>query len=118
MNAVHPALSGDGDERTDVEIRADRLAALRRTDQEGFVSLEAMQGKAVLLAVDRDRPEPELGGGAEASNGDFRSVGNQELTHDINADTVAAPVHPRILDGPEHAGARQDRAALSSERRV
>ncbi len=86
MHAVHPALSGDGDERIDIEIRADRFAALRRTDQEGFVSLEAMQGKAILLAVDRDCPESELGGGTEAPNGDFRSVGNQELTHDINAD--------------------------------
>ena len=65
--------------RVDVQIRADRLAALRRPDQKRFVGLEAMQREAIFVAVDRDGSQPELGGGPEAANGNFRAVGNEQF---------------------------------------
>jgi hypothetical protein len=43
VNRVDPLLAGDCDQRFDIQVRAHRLAALRRTDQECLVGLEAMQ---------------------------------------------------------------------------
>ena len=67
--------------RVDVQIRPDRLAALRRADQKRLVGLEAMQREAIFVAVDRDGPQAEFGGGPEAADGDFRTIGDEQFPH-------------------------------------
>ena len=63
----------------DVEIRTDRFAAGFRPDEERFVGLEPMQREAILVAVDSDGAETELGGGSEAADGDLRAVGDEQF---------------------------------------
>jgi hypothetical protein len=77
MNRVHPLSLGDCNDCVDVEVRPHRLAALRRTNQKCLVGLEAMKREAILVAVDRHRPETQLGGGPEAADGDLRTVGDE-----------------------------------------
>ncbi len=81
MNRVRAAVLRDGENGVDVQVRADRLAALRGTDLKRFVGLEAMQRKAILVAVDRDGAEPELGSGTETADRDFRSVRGEDGAH-------------------------------------
>ncbi len=49
------------------------------TDLIAFIRLEAMQGKLVFLSPYGHRFEPQLIGGAEYANCDFRSVGDQNF---------------------------------------
>ena len=67
--------------RVDVQVRADRLAALRRPDEERFVGLEAVQREAIFVAVDGDGAQAELGGGPEAADGDLGPVGDEQFPH-------------------------------------
>ena len=71
MNRVHPVLLGHRHQLVDVEIGADRLSAFRRSNQERLVGLEPVKRKTVFVAEDRHRPQAQLGGGAEAADGDF-----------------------------------------------
>ena len=56
---------------------ADRLARL--ADQVGLVRLEAVQGVAVFVRVDRDRANAQFVGRAEDANGDFAAIGDEQL---------------------------------------
>ena len=58
------------------EIRPDRLARL--ADQVGLVGLEAVQGVAVFVRVDRDRADAQFVGAAEDADGDFAAVGDEQ----------------------------------------
>ena len=61
----------------DVQVRPDRLARL--ADQVGLVGLEAVQGVAVFVRVDRDGADAQLVGRAEHADGDFAAVGDEQL---------------------------------------
>ena len=95
MNRVDALRLGDRDDRLDVEIRAHRLAALRRADEERLVGLEAVQREAVFVAVDRDGPQPEFGGGPEAADGDFRAVGDEQFPHSGDGNECPRDLRPR-----------------------
>ena len=68
---------------------ADRLARL--ADQVRLVRLEAVQGVAVFVRIDRDRANAQLMRGAENADGDFAAIGDQQLgdlRHDRPEDGV------------------------------
>jgi hypothetical protein len=73
---------GDGDQVLDVEIRTNRFAAGFRSDEERFVGLEPMEREAILVTVDSDGAETELGGGSEAADRDLGAVCNEQCFHD------------------------------------
>ena len=51
-----------------------------------------MQREAIFVAVDRDGAQAELGGGPEAANGDFRTVGDEQFPHRaVNARSYTDP---------------------------
>src|SRR5262249_40028343 len=66
----------------DVEISADRLAGF--ADGIRFVRLEAVQGEAVLVRVDRDGAGAEFVGAAEDADGDLGAVGREKLADRLN----------------------------------
>ena len=72
-------LPGKGDDPLDVEVGRD--GALAAADDVGLVGLEAVGAEAVLIGVDGDRPEPELGAGSKDADGDFAAVGDQKFDH-------------------------------------
>ena len=82
MNGVDLVLFCQCDQVADVEIRLDRLAAGFGADQERFIRLETMQREAVFVAVDGDGAQAQLRGRAKDADGDFGSVGNQQLLHE------------------------------------
>ena len=86
VDAVDTLLLRQCDNRLDVQIGPHRFAARGRTDEEGLVSLEAMQREAVLLAVDRDRAHAEFRGGTEAADGNLRAVGDEQFPHICNSE--------------------------------
>src|SRR5690606_19829352 len=69
------------DDRLDVQVRADRLAAGGRANQEGLVRLEAMEGESILVAVDGHGAQAEFSGGTEAPDGNLRAVGYEQFPH-------------------------------------
>ena len=77
VDGVDALFNGDADDAVDVEIGGDGTLAL--ADQVGFVGLLTMEGKAVLLRVDGDGAQAELGAGAEDAHGDLGAVGGHEL---------------------------------------
>jgi hypothetical protein len=58
----------------DIEVSVDRRAP--GADQIALVRLHPVQREAVLLRVDRDRADAELGRGAHHANGDLAAVGD------------------------------------------
>ena len=82
MDCVHVELLRQRDGALDIEIGADRLA--RFADTIGLVRLEAVQGEAVLVGVDRDRADAQLMGRAEHADGDFAAIGDQQLANRPN----------------------------------
>ena len=58
------------------EIGLDRPLAL--ADLIGLVGLEAVQGELVLLGIDGDGRDAELGRGAEDADGDLGAVGDEQ----------------------------------------
>ena len=81
MDRVATGLARDPQHLVDVEIGLHRLAAL--ADQIAFVGLEAVQGEAVLVRVDRDRADAHLGGGTEHADRDLAAVGDQQLANAV-----------------------------------
>ena len=82
MNGVSSVLACDRNQRFDIQVRPDWLAAFRRPDQKCFIGLEAVQREAILVAVDRHRTQPELGGSPEAANRDLGSIGDEQFFHE------------------------------------
>ena len=77
VDGIDPDVLGQLDDAGDVEVRADRLAGL--ADPIGLVGLEAVQGEAVLVGVDRDGADAEFVGRAEDADGDLAAVGDEQL---------------------------------------
>ena len=82
MDRVHVELLRQRDGALDIEIGADRLA--RFADAVGLVRLEAVQGEAVLMRIDRNRADAQLVRRAEDADGDFAAVGDQQLANRPN----------------------------------
>src|SRR5690606_3587809 len=61
----------------DVEVGPDGPLLLAQAV--GLVRLEAMAGEPILVGVDRDGAQAELGGGAEDPDGDFAPVHGHQL---------------------------------------
>ena len=76
MDRVDLVLRGDPDHLVDVEIGLER--ALAAADLVGLVGLEPVQRELVLVGVDRDRPDAELGRGPEDPDGDLGAVGDEQ----------------------------------------
>ena len=75
MDRVAPRLRGDCDQLLDVEIGPGSGQA----ELVGFIRLEAVQAQFVLFGKDRDRLFAHFVGGAHDTDGDFTTVGNQDL---------------------------------------
>src|SRR5205823_3887091 len=67
MNGVGAMAVRHVDDRGNVQIGSDRLAAGRRTNRKRFVCLEPMEREAIFVAVDCDRLKAYLRCGAEAT---------------------------------------------------
>ena len=76
MNRVDLPLLGQRDDRVDIEVRPDGLARL--PDRIGFVSLESVQGKPVLVRVDRDGADAQLVSGPEDADRDLAAISDQK----------------------------------------
>ena len=77
MNRVGAAALRDLEDPIDVEIDADRVAAL--TERVRLVRLEAMQPIAILERVDPDRADSQLRAGSMDTNRNLSTIGDQEL---------------------------------------
>ena len=82
VNRIDARLLRDADDVVDVEIGLDRFLA--GADQIGFVRLEAVQREAILVGKDRDGADPQFGGGAQHTDGDFTTVGNQQAAYGLH----------------------------------
>ena len=76
MDGVDLGLAGDAQDVGAVEVGGERLLAF--ADQIALVGLETMQRLAVLLRVDADGADAQLGRGAHHPDGDLRAVGDQQ----------------------------------------
>ena len=107
MDGIHAVALRHFDDGRDVEVRPDRFAAGRRTNQERLVGLEPVQREPVFVAVDGHRLQAELSGGAKNADGDFRAVGDEEFFHGCRLrkyGTVASIAS--IAAGPRDAARR------------
>ena len=87
------------DDLIDRQIRADR--ALSLPDQIALIGLVAMQMNAVLMRVDRDGRDAQLGGCTEDANRDLPAVGTEELLDGLGRGSHAASVTPRLRVPPD-----------------
>ncbi len=115
IDGIGPGLEGGVDDQFMIEVGPDRMAPL--PDLIGLVGLDPVQRPPVLPGVDGHRPDAELGGGPERSDGDLAPVGNQDLLHGRHSDSRTRR-HPMWWHPPEcHAGGRSDDAATPGWRR-
>src|SRR5579863_3925788 len=77
VNRVNVVLFRDRDDARNVEIRFDR--AFADADLIGLVGLEAMEGEAILLRINRYGAQAEFGGGAEDTNRDLAAIGGEQF---------------------------------------
>ena len=78
VDGVDPDAPGQLDDLVDAQVGVDGLLAL--ADQVGLVGLVAVQGEPVLLRVDGDRGDAQLGAGAEDADGDLAAVGGHNFS--------------------------------------
>ncbi|MCY1327479.1 hypothetical protein D9M69_130150 [compost metagenome] len=76
MDRIDFRMARDAQDVVDIEIGRQRLLAL--ADQVALVSLEAMEGEAVFLGIDRHGPDIHLGRGPHDADRDLGTVGNQQ----------------------------------------
>ena len=92
MDGVDPVFLGDRHDAVDIEIGANRLAGL--PDQVGLVGLEAMEGEAVFVGIDRHGTDAQLMGRAKHPDRNLTAVGDEEFSDRSHA---AGP----LAGGPE-----------------
>lgn len=78
MDGVDIGFDRQGDDLVDAQVGVDGCLAF--ADQIRLVGLVAMQGKLVLLGVNGNRADAQLGTGAKDSNGDFSAIGGHDFT--------------------------------------
>ena len=89
MDRVDLVVHGDPDHLVDVEIGLER--ALAAADPVGLVGLEPVQGELVLLGIDRDGLDAELGRGPEHPDRDLGAVGGEQAADAAGRVTVIGP---------------------------
>ena len=77
VHAVDVVVLRDAHDALDIEVRADRRLAA--PDAEGLVRLVAVRGVPVLLRVDRNRAQVELGPCAQDASRDLAAVRREQL---------------------------------------
>ncbi len=79
VNRIRAGTLSDLEDAFDVEIDADRIAALAQRLR--FVGFEAMQRIAIFMGVDPDRPDSQLGTSSVDSNRDLTAIRDQQTTN-------------------------------------
>lgn len=77
VDRIRARLQGDADDLVDVQVRADGVTAF--ADLVSFVSLEPVDGSAVLMREDRDGARPHLVRSSEGPDRDLAAVGHKDL---------------------------------------
>src|SRR5207249_6367677 len=77
MNRDYFVFARQRDDVRDIEISSNRLTGL--ADGVGLVRLEAMEREAVLVGVDSHGADTELMRRPENANGNFATIGDQQL---------------------------------------
>ena len=104
VDRVDFLLSGQFDDRRDVEIATDRLAGA--TDLVRLVGLEAMRREPILVRVDRDGPDAQLVRRSEDTNGDLAPVGGHQLAEWGHRGFLIIGDCGGIMPGPGRLGIR------------
>ena len=76
MNGINFRVTRDTQNVLNIEIGFD--GPFVAPDEIRLVRLRSMQGEAILLRVDRDRPDAQLSGCTHDPYGDFAAIGDQE----------------------------------------
>src|SRR5580692_11358292 len=79
MNRIYALFLRQRDDSVYIQIGLNRPFSF--PDLVCFVRLETVQAEAVFLGINRHRAQPELGGGAHDSDGDFTTIESQKLLH-------------------------------------
>src|SRR5690606_26236061 len=74
VNRVNPLLLRHPDDALDVEVSGDR--PLPFPDLISLVGLVAMDAQPILLRINRDSPQTELGAGAEDAHRNLAAIGS------------------------------------------
>ncbi len=77
MHAVGSGFPSHAQDRANIQIRSQRLAGLAH--RIALVGLEAMQGKPILVGVDRNRGDAEFGGRSHHADGNLAAIGDQQF---------------------------------------
>ena len=107
MNGIGAGLLGHPDDLGDVEVGLQRLLSLPH--QVALVGLGPMQRKTVLVRIDADGAQPQLGGGTHHADGDLGAVGHQHrsdppsLAYVVVTHFVLSSCHPETLSPPRLA---------------
>jgi len=99
MDRIDAAFARQRDDAVDIEIGAQRFAG--GADAVGFVGLEAMQGKAVFVGIDRDGADAELVRRTEDANGDLAPIRNHQLADRPDGGSLVlghVPCVPAMVD--------------------
>ena len=81
MHRVAARLLGGGDHRGDIEIGGGALAL----ERDRLVDAPDMQGRGVVLGIQADGGDAELGGGLGDADGDLAAIGDQEFLEHVDA---------------------------------
>jgi len=100
VDGVRAGLPCHANDLVHVKVGADGVALL--PDLVGLVRLLPVDRIAVVVGIDRHGPRPQLGGGAEAANGDLAAVGDQDLAEHRTPRflALAAPTLPGLAPLP------------------
>ena len=107
VNGIGTGLLGHPDDLSDVEVSLQRLLPLPH--QVALVGLGPMQRKTVLVRIDADGAQPQLGGCTHHADGDLGAVGHQHrsdppaLAYVVVTHFVLSSCHPETLSPPRLA---------------
>ncbi len=76
MDGINPLLAGQLDDGLDIEVAMNGRARLAHWVS--FIGLEPMAGEAILMRVDRHRPNAQLVRRTEDADGDLASIGGHQ----------------------------------------
>ena len=107
VDGIGTGLLGHPDDLGDVEVGLQRLLPLPH--QIALIGLGPVQRKTVLVRIDADGAQPQLGGGTHHADGDLGAVGHQHrsdppaLAYVVVTHFVLSSCHPETLSSPRLA---------------
>ena len=107
VNGIGTSLLGHPDDLSDVEVSLQRLLPLPH--QIALIGLGPVQRKTVLVRIDADGAQPQLGGCTHHADGDLGAVGHQHrsdppaLAYVVVTHFVLSSCHPETLSPPRLA---------------